>query len=315
MSLGLTAVSFFIGIIVGLTGMGGGALMTPVLVLFFGIQPLAAVSSDLVAAAIMKPFGSAVHLRRGTVHLGLVKWLCLGSIPSAFCGVLVTRALGHGDRLQAVVKTSLGVVLVIAAFSLIIKAYLGMVQRARKRTTGATQPRDTASETLRIRPLPTVLIGVVGGLVVGMTSVGSGSLIIIALIVLYPRLQASQLVGTDLLQAVPLVCSAALGHILFGDFKLGLTTSLVIGAVPGVLLGATMSARASGGLVRRALALVLLASGLKLLGVNNVAMAAILIGIGLVGPPLWMWARKRHGFSALARGPIGRRRPREPAGQ
>ncbi len=100
MNVGLTIVSFFIGMVVGLTGMGGGALMTPVLVLFFGVQPLAAVSSDLVASAVMKPFGSFVHLRHGTVQIGLVKWLCLGSVPSAFCGVLVTRSLGSGDRLQ-----------------------------------------------------------------------------------------------------------------------------------------------------------------------------------------------------------------------
>lgn len=302
MNIQLSIVSFFIGGVVGLTGMGGGALMTPVLVLFFGIQPLAAVSSDLVASAIMKPFGSAVHLRRGTVHLGLVKWLCLGSVPSAFCGVLVTRALGHGDRLQAVVKTSLGVVLVIAAVSLIVKAYLGLVARARRRAARvAAEPRDTPPDTLRVRPLPTLLIGVVGGLVVGMTSVGSGSLIIIALILLYPRLQASQLVGTDLLQAVPLVCSAALGHILFGDFKLGLTVSLLVGAIPGVLVGATLSSRASGGLVRRALALVLLASGLKLLGVGNVSTVAILVAVMLIGPPLWMLARRRHGMPALGR--------------
>jgi len=300
---GLTFVSFFIGMVVGLTGMGGGALMTPVLVLFFNVPPLAAVSSDLVASAVMKPFGTAVHLRRGTVHLGLVKWLCVGSIPSAFCGVLLIRAFGDGEQLQKVVKTSLGVVLVIAAAALIFKAYLALLDRARRRAArraSGGSADDTAPAELRVRPLPTVIIGAIGGLVVGMTSVGSGSLIIISLILLYPTLKASQLVGTDLTQAVPLVMSAAISHLIFGDFQLEVTTSLLLGAIPGVLVGATMSSRAPGGIVRRALALVLLASGLKLLGASNLVLGGILLTVVLVGPPLWMLARRHHGMPILA---------------
>src|ERR671926_1017032 len=111
----LAIAAFGVGIVVGLTGMGGGALMTPVLVLFFSIPPLTAVSSDLVAAAIMKPVGSFVHLRRGTVHLGLVKWLCIGSIPGAFSGVVIARALGSGQQVQNVVRTALGIALLLAA--------------------------------------------------------------------------------------------------------------------------------------------------------------------------------------------------------
>src|SRR5919199_6720209 len=111
----LALAGLFVGVVVGLTGMGGGALMTPMLVLFFGVQPLAAVSSDLVASAIMKPVGSFVHLRRGTVNLGLVKWLCIGSIPGAFCGVLVARALGHGQQVQDMIRLALGMALLLAA--------------------------------------------------------------------------------------------------------------------------------------------------------------------------------------------------------
>ncbi|MEP6695505.1 MAG: sulfite exporter TauE/SafE family protein [Pseudonocardiales bacterium] len=302
MNIPLAIVSFFIGMIVGLTGMGGGALMTPVLVLFFGVPPLAAVSSDLVASAVMKPFGSFVHLRNGTVHLGLVKWLCVGSVPSAFCGVFVTRSLGQGQRLQDAVRTSLGIVLVIAACALIVKAYLALVQRARRRAAReSAHPTEHPPASLKVRPVPTVLIGAVGGLVVGMTSVGSGSLIIIALILLYPTLQASQLVGTDLFQAVPLVVSAALAHLFFGDFQLSVTTSVLIGSIPGVLVGATLSARAPGGLIRRALVLVLLASGLRLLGVGNTGTLVALGAVVAVGPPLWMLARRRQGFVALPR--------------
>jgi hypothetical protein len=145
--------------------------------------------------------------------------------------------------------------------------------------------------------------------VVGLTSVGSGSLIIIALMVLYPRLTANELVGTDLVQAVPLVASAALGHILFGDFHLDLTTSLLVGCIPGVWVGAHLSARAPGGLVRRALAFVLLASALKLLDVSTRDTGIILLVVLAVAPVLWMLVRRHYGFPALA--PGRRARPAE----
>ncbi|HYF40247.1 MAG TPA: sulfite exporter TauE/SafE family protein, partial [Gemmatimonadales bacterium] len=200
----LAVAAFGIGIVVGLTGMGGGALMTPVLVLFFNIPPLTAVSSDLVASAIMKPVGSVVHLRRGTVHLGLVRWLCIGSIPGAFSGVLIARALGRGEDVQEIIRLALGIALLLAAIGLIIRAYLRLVEHARRRD-GRAPPLPEGPPRIGMRPLPTVLLGALGGLVVGITSVGSGSLIIIALMALYPRLTANELVGTDLVQAVPLV--------------------------------------------------------------------------------------------------------------
>jgi uncharacterized membrane protein YfcA len=295
----LTMSSFAIGIVVGLTGMGGGALMTPVLVLFFHVPPLAAVSSDLVASAVMKPVGSVVHLRRGTVHLGLVKWLCVGSVPGAFAGVLIARALGKGEEVQDVVRMALGVALLLAAFGLTVRAYLRLVERARRRD-GRAPPLPQGRPHVDLRVLPTVAVGLLGGIVVGMTSVGSGSLIIIALMALYPTLKASELVGTDLVQAVPLVASAALGHLLFGDFKLDVTTSLLLGCIPGVWVGAHLSARAPGGLVRRALAFVLLASALKLLHFSNAHTGVILLLVALIAPLLWMWVRRKHGFPALA---------------
>ncbi len=300
----LAIASFGIGIVVGLTGMGGGALMTPVLVLFFQIPPLTAVSSDLVASAVMKPVGSFVHLRRGTVHLGLVKWLCVGSIPGAFSGVLIARAMGRGEEVQEVIRIALGVALLLAAFGLTVRAYLRLLEHARRRD-GRAAPLPQGKPSVELRIAPTVIVGIIGGIVVGMTSVGSGSLIIIALMTLYPTLKASELVGTDLVQAVPLVASAALGHLLFGDFHLDLTTSLLIGCIPGVWVGAHLSARAPGGLVRRALAFVLLASALKLLGISNQDTGIILVLVLLIAPLLWMLVRRRHGFPAIARG--GRR--------
>jgi uncharacterized membrane protein YfcA len=304
----LTLASFGIGIVVGLTGMGGGALMTPVLVLFFSVPPLTAVSSDLVASAVMKPVGSFVHLRRGTVHLGLVKWLCLGSIPGAFSGVLIARSLGHGENVQQVVRLALGVALLLAAFGLIARAYIRLVERARRRDGQAPALSQEVPDVV-LRPGATVVLGLLGGIVVGLTSVGSGSLIIIALMMLYPRLTASQLVGTDLVQAVPLVASAALGHVLFGDFQMELTTGLLLGCIPGVWVGAHLSARLPGGLVRRALAFVLLASALKLLGVPNQETGIALLVTLLVAPALWMLVRRHYGYPALAR----RQRHQEPS--
>ena len=295
----LTLVCFAIGVVVGLTGMGGGALMTPVLVLFFNTPPLTAVSSDLVASAIMKPVGSFVHLRRGTVHLGLVAWLCLGSIPAAFCGVLVARWMGRGEAIQQITRVALGIALLVAAAGLIVRAYIRLVERARQRD-GRAEPLPQGRPSVEVRPVPTVLVGIVGGLVVGMTSVGSGSLIIIALMTLYPRLKASQLVGTDLVQAVPLVASAAAGHILFGDFQMPLTASLLVGSIPGVWVGAHLSARAPGGLVRRALAFVLLASALKLLNASNEETGIILLLALVIAPVTWMLVRRRHGFPTVA---------------
>jgi len=290
-----------VGFVVGLTGMGGGALMTPVLVLFFGIAPLAAVSSDLVAAAVMKPVGSWVHMRRGTIDWGLVRWLMVGSVPSAFAGVLVLRALGDAADVQAVVKTSLGIALLVAASGLVYKAYTAMLSRARVHAARTNGQRLVVTEPgpVVVRPLPTVLTGVAGGLIVGMTSVGSGSLIIIALLALYPTLTANRLVGTDLVQAVPLVASAALGHMLFGDFQLDLTAALLVGSIPGVYLGAQMSSRAPGWIIRRALALVLVASGLKLLGVPNPALGAVLGLAVVLGPLIWAQVRRRESARAI----------------
>jgi len=297
-----------IGIIVGLTGMGGGALMTPMLVIFFGIPPLAAVSSDLVVSAIMKPVGGLVHVRRRTVNWVLVGWLCVGSVPAAFTGVLLLRSLGAGERLQEGIKFALGVALLLAAAGLVFRTYTRMVDHATRQRATATAVSETSGAPaapldapLLARPVPTVLIGALGGLIVGMTSVGSGSLIIIALLMLYPLLHPAHLVGTDLVQAVPLVIAAALGHLLFGDFRLDLTTSLLLGAVPGAWFGAQLSARAPGGLVRRALTLVLLASALKLLGMPDVGLLMALIAVVVLGSLGWMATRRQHGLPALAR--------------
>jgi uncharacterized protein len=285
-----------VGFVVGLTGVGGGALMTPMLVLVFGVQPLAAVSSDVVAAVIMKPIGGGVHLRRGTVKLGLVKWLMVGSLPCAFAGVVLLKITGSGEALQAHIKLGLGYALLLASGGIIARPLLARRQR---------QVLPEANDTVKI--LPTVLIGAFGGLVVGMTSVGSGSLMIVLLLLLYPQFSLSDLVGTDLVQAIPLVTSAALGHILLGDFHLALTGSILIGAIPGVYLGARLSSRAPDGVLRPVLVIALSSSALKLIGVGHLALAIAvpviaLLAFGLATPDL------RRSFAARKAAALSPRR-------
>ncbi|MFV2179820.1 sulfite exporter TauE/SafE family protein [Actinomadura sp. LOL_016] len=281
--------SFLVAIVVGLTGMGGGALMTPMLVTFFGVSPLAAVSSDLAASAVMKPVGSAVHYRAGTVDLRLVGWLCLGSVPAAFCGVLIPRALGDGEDVHDFIKLAMGVALLVAATGILVRAVLSR----RARPSEADDGTDGTGR-ITVRPVPTVIVGAVGGLVVGITSVGSGSLIIVALLLLYPALKPNHLVGTDLLQAVPLVFAAALGHLFFGEFRMEVTAALLVGSIPGVYLGSKISSRAPAGLIRRLLVLVLVASALNMFGVGVVPLAWTIAAIAVAATATWLAGRRKR---------------------
>jgi uncharacterized membrane protein YfcA len=277
--------SVIVGFTVGLTGMGGGALMTPILVIFFGITPTTAVSSDLVAAMVMKPVGGGVHVRRRTVRWELVKWLCISSIPMAFVGVLLLNASGDSELVENTTKIFLGATLVLAATAMVFKSWL----QGRRSALARAGKRQTLGPggSIRVRVVTTLVIGAFGGLLVGLTSVGSGSIVIVCLMLTYPSLRGAQLVGTDLVQAVPLVASAALAHIIVGDFELGLTASIIIGAVPAVYLGARLSSKAPDGLIRPALVFVLLASALKLLNVPTTILAIILIAVVVIGLPVW----------------------------
>jgi uncharacterized membrane protein YfcA len=275
-----------VGFAVGLTGMGGGALMTPVLVLLLHVQPSAAVSSDLVASFFMKPVGSAVHLRRGTVHLRLVAWLVAGAAPASFAGAALLNALAKGHALQNDIKLGLGAALLLAVVGIAIRAVVGRRDRV----------DDHASPWPAVRPLPTLLVGAVGGAIVGMTSVGSGSLMIVALMFLYPSLSGRRLVGTDLVQSVPLVGAASLGQVLFGHVQLAVTVSLLLGSLPAVYLGARLSAAAPTWFTRPAIAVVLLLSALKLVGVPTEALVPALAAAALVAasPSVVRLARRRR---------------------
>jgi uncharacterized membrane protein YfcA len=276
MHLDIALAGLIVGFVIGLTGMGGGALMTPVLVIFFHITPSAAISSDVMASFVLKPVGGGVHIKKRTVNWRLVRWLAIGSVPAAFLGAYIIDDVAS-KGLENSVKTILGIVLLVAAAAMLLK----VVVQARRH-----DPGDGAMMDQRlVRPLPTLAIGLVGGFIVGMTSVGSGSLMIVMLMLLYPTLSSREMVGTDLVQAIPLVAAAALGHVLFGNLSLDITGSVLLGAIPGVYAGAHVSARASDRYIRPALVAVLAISSLKLLNATNtellVATIAAVVALGV----------------------------------
>jgi uncharacterized membrane protein YfcA len=277
------------GIVVGLTGMGGGALLTPALILVFGINPGTAVSSDLLTSLVMRPLGGFVHARRKTVEWKLVGWLCLGSVPAGFCAASLARALGNSPRAGREIEFAIGCALASAVGALVAKAAIGARRAGSGSGSGSGSKMASETQRLQPRPIPTVLIGVLGGLMVGMTSVGSGSLMMVLLLVVYPQLSSKRLVGTDLVQAVPLIGAATLGHAIYGHVNLGVVGSLLIGSIPGTYLGARLSVRAPDSWVRPVLGLVLLSTSIKLLGVPLRDAWWVASGLALAG-----------GFAALA---------------
>ena len=272
--------SAVVGLLVGMTGAGGGALMTPMLILLFGIKPSTAISSDLVAAVFMRPFGAAVHIAKKTVNWSLVGWMVLGSVPMAFVGSYLLHVMGHTKSAQTNIEKLLGAALLVGAAAMVLRYYLD-------RRSG--HERQGVVHDLVVHPARTVVIGMVGGLIVGMTSVGSGSLMIVLLLFLYPMLGANQLVGTDLTQAVPLTMAAALGALIFGHVQFSVTASIILGSVPAVLIGAYFSSRAPDKYVRPVITFVIFASGLKYVGVGTTALGWILCATLLGAGVIWLF--------------------------
>lgn len=283
---GFIPVGILVGFMVGLTGIGGGALMTPIL-LFLGVDPLTAVSSDLVVSLIMKPIGGAVHLRRGTVHKSMVRWLALGSVPSAFGGVLLLRLLGNGAHLRSTMKHALGVALVLAV--------VGIALRTVVETRRSSSIEKVARPVVRV--VPTLLVGIVGGVIVGMTSVGSGSIMVVCLMLLYPQMDNPTLVGTDLMQAIPLVGSAALGHMFFGDVQFAVAAPLLVGALPAVYIGARVSSGGSYRWARPVLVGLLVLSALQLLGAPPSLLG---VAIGVLALAGFVWRLRSNQPAILA---------------
>jgi hypothetical protein len=285
-----------VGLLVGMTGAGGGALMTPMLILLFGVTPAAAISSDLVASVVMRPIGAAVHWRAGTVNRRLVLLMASGSVPSAILGSYLLSLMGGSKSDIKHIEIILGTALLIGAAAMALRYALD-------RRSG--EVRNDEIHAITPRPFVTVLIGIVGGVVVGMTSVGAGSLMIVLLLFVYPSISAKQLVGTDLTQAVPLTLAAAIGALIFGKVEFGLTASLIIGAVPAVYIGSLLSSSVPDRYIRPVIAFVILASGLKYVGISTTALgwilsAVLIAGAGFVAYELRGNRERANAFSSNA---------------
>jgi uncharacterized membrane protein YfcA len=289
-ALAVLLVSFGVGIVVGLTGMGGGALMTPALI-FLGINPVVAVANDLVAASVNKSVGATVHWRVGKPNLRLAGLLMCASVPTAFAGAFIVKAVGDVGNQEAFLKQALGIALLFTAATYTLRMYIQL----RFVTAGNTASQDDP----QLRPGLTLLVGGVGGLLVGITSVGSGSLIMVALLLLYPTLSAVRLVGTDLVQAVPLVLSAAISHVLVSGVEWAVLIPLIVGGSPGTFLGARLANWVSQSVIRRGIVIVLSLTGLNMLGVPPRIVGIIGAGLLLLGPLAWGFVRERRGIPAF----------------
>jgi uncharacterized membrane protein YfcA len=270
--------SAVVGLLVGMTGAGGGALMTPMLILLFNVTPSSAISSDLVAAVLMRPLGAIVHMRAGTVNFKLVRWLVTGSVPAAFLGAYLLHLMHNSSNTQTNIEYFLGAALLIGASAMALRFVID--RRGGRRYASITE--------IDPRPIPTLLVGIIGGVIVGMTSVGSGSLMVVALLFLYPMIGANQLVGTDLTQAVPLTLAAACGALLFGHVEFGITGSLIIGSVPAVFVGSLLSSSVPDKYVRPVIAFAIFASGLKYVQVPTQTLGWVLCATLLAGGCAWL---------------------------
>jgi uncharacterized membrane protein YfcA len=243
-----------VGFLVGLTGVGGGSLMTPILVLAFGVNPQAAVGTDLLYAAVTKMGGSAVHGWRQTVDWTIVRRLAAGSLPAACLTIAALSQIGKiGQSTEQIILLVLGVMLILTSLAVFFQRKLALIARRREPLKGGHAV------------LPTVILGAVLGILVSISSVGAGAIGVTALLMLYPNLPMARLVGTDIAHAVPLVLVAGVGHWFIGDVNGLLLSNLLIGSIPGVIIGSLISSRARDGWLRVALAAVMFVSGAKLL--------------------------------------------------
>ncbi len=254
--LAYTLAGLLVGFLVGLTGVGGGSLMTPLLMFVFGIPPLVAVGTDLLFAAITKLNGAVAHGLRGTVAWPVVGLLGLGSVPSALAtSALLGRWQASGAELDTLVTSALGAALILTSLALVFKRRL---HRLGRELVGRLN-----GDWTHWRPALTVATGLVLGALVTLSSVGAGALGAAILFFLYPRLPAARVVGTDIAHAVPLTAIAGLGHLHLGSVDFALLGSLLLGSLPGIYLGSHLSANIPERVMRPVLASMLLAIGVK----------------------------------------------------
>jgi uncharacterized protein len=293
----LALAGLLIGVLVGMTGMGGGSLMTPILIFLFNFNPAVAIGTDILHGAVFKSFGAVRHRRLGTVRARLGLWMLLGSAPLSLAGVwLATYLTGkYGDSVDSVQGKVLGITLLVGGLAFLAKALM----------RGAGTATGLGRLTIRDR-VAAVAIGVVGGFVVGLTSVGSGTLFGLAMLLTFP-LAAKSIVGTDIFHAAALLWVAGFGHLVAGNVELGAIAWLLVGSIPGVLIGSQVSVGLPERALRFALAAALGLSGLKLLDVPYADVIVVAtLALGLATAVVWSLLR-------IVRSPGRARKPGIPA--
>ena len=281
-----------IGVLVGMTGMGGGSLMTPLLILIFGISPTTAIGTDIFYAAVTKTVGGWRHLRMKTVNMDLVKWLAIGSVPSAVGGVVLVSWLQTQvgeDRLDELVYAVLGGTLLM----------VGVITLARALILRNLIDERDRFEVERRHKVAAIVIGATTGFVIGITSAGSGTVIAILLIAVY-RLSPKKVVGTDVFHAAILLWAAGIAHWVGGNVDFVLAGNILLGSIPGVVIGASLSDKAPQGFLRTALGLVLIGSGIVTIQKGDPDVWPIAAGIAAIGlgavlyAPHWLNKRREQ---------------------
>jgi uncharacterized protein len=287
-----------IGVLVGMTGMGGGSLMTPLLILIFGIQPTTAIGTDIFYSAVTKTVGGWRHFRMKTVNMELVKWLSFGSVPAAVLGVAIVSVLQDHigeEKLDGLVYAVLGGTLLMVGIITLTRALI---------LRNLVEERDRF-DVERRHKVAAVLIGATTGFVIGVTSAGSGTVIAILLIAVY-RLAPKKVVGTDVFHAAILLWAAGIAHWIGGNVDFVLAANILIGSIPGVIVGAALSDRAPQGFIRTALGVVLVGSGIVTIqkgdpNVWPIAAAVATVGLGLIlAAPHWLHKRRQKEAAELA---------------
>jgi uncharacterized protein len=264
---------FLVGALVGLTGMGGGSLMTPILVIVLGFNPTTAIGTDILHGAIFKSVGAARHRQLGTVHARLSGWMFLASAPMSLVGVWTATRLEHayGDSATSVMSRVLGVALVLGAAGLYAKSFVNFHERS-----------DAPYHLTRRDRIAALAIGFFGGFIVGLTSVGTGVFFGLTMLIVFP-LRAAKIVGTDILHAAALLWVAGFGHFIAGNVDLHAVAWLLIGSIPGVLLSSQFTLQVPERALRVGLASVLMLSGIKLLDFPHDDVVLAIAAIGIVG--------------------------------
>ncbi len=270
----ISIAGLLVGFLVGLTGMGGGALLAPILILFFRIPPVWAVGTDVAYSTVTKALGSIIHIQQKSVNFKIALWLAYGSIPATLLSVGLVQYIRkyYHSVIDTLILHTLGITLILVAVLLIIKPFVMSQLESRKiekRKQTALHREIESDKSVHweryYRPVVTALIGAVVGFLVGLTSVGSGTLIIVSLAFLFPKLGPKELIGTDIFQAFMMLASSVIGYLMASTINWTVVILLLTGSLPGVFIGSKLSKYIPDRFMRPILAMVLAISGLKLI--------------------------------------------------